>query len=111
MNLDYQSIGQRIRYFRKENRITQEELAFRIESSAAYVSNIEAGKKKPSLQKLTRIAEVLDITINDLIYLPAVNSSSLDTDEINKLISRCPLEKQQLLLQSISALLQTIITY
>ena len=110
MCVNYHSIGQRIRHFRKAKRITQEELAFRIGTSAAYVSNIESGKKKPSLQKLTEIAEVLEITINDLIYLPSLNATSSDMTEINKLISHCPLEKQQLLIQSISAILHTIIT-
>ena len=110
MSINYQSIGQRIKYFRKEKRITQEELAFRIMTSAAYISNIESGKKKPSLQKLTEIAESLGITINDLIYLPTLNASSFNVSEINKMISHCPPEKQLLLLQSISTILQTIIT-
>ena len=110
MKINYISIGQRIRFFRKAKRITQEELAFRIATSAAYISNIESGKKKPSLQKLTEIAENLGITINDLVYLPKLNASSYSVGEINKMISHCPTEKQQLLLQSISAILQTIIT-
>ncbi len=110
MNINYQIVGARIRQFRRTKKITQEELAFRIDTSAAYISNVESGKKKPSLQKLTEIAEVLEITLNDIIYSPVLTSSSFDTGEINKLITHCPIEKQQLLLQSISALLQTIIT-
>ena len=103
-------MGARIRQFRRIKRITQEELAFRIDTSAAYISNIEAGKKKPSLQKLAEIADVLGITLNDIIYLPELHSSSFDTSEINNLISHFPPEKQQLLFQSLSAILQSIIT-
>ena len=110
MCIDYQAVGNRIRQFRHTKRITQEELAFRIETSAAYISNIESGKKKPSLQKLTEIADVFGITVNDLVYLPSLNAPSIDVGDINKMISHVPPEKQQLLFQSISAILQTIIT-
>jgi transcriptional regulator with XRE-family HTH domain len=68
MDIDYIDVGMRIRYFRRQKRITQEELAFRIESTAAYISSIECGKKKPSLQKLVQISEVLGVTVNDFIY-------------------------------------------
>ncbi len=66
--LDYMEIGIRIRRLRHERGITQEELAYEIETSAAYISNIERGIKKPSLQKLFDIAGVFHVTLNDLIY-------------------------------------------
>ena len=69
MDIDYIAVGKRIREFRLQKRFTQEELAFRITSSASYISNIESGKKKPSLQKLVEISEVLGVTINDFIYI------------------------------------------
>lgn len=66
--IDYYIVGSRIRQYRIEKNITQEELAFQVETSAAYISNIERGIKKPSLQKLSEIAEVLQVTINDCIF-------------------------------------------
>ncbi|MCR5330194.1 MAG: helix-turn-helix domain-containing protein [Lachnospiraceae bacterium] len=74
MDIDYIDVGMRIRYFRRQKRISQEELAFRIESTAAYISSIECGKKKPSLQKLVQISEVLGVTVNDFIYTTAASS-------------------------------------
>ena len=66
--IDYMEIGSRIRRLRNARGITQEDLAYEIETSAAYISNIERGIKKPSLQKLFDIADVLQVTVNDLIY-------------------------------------------
>lgn len=82
--IDYMEIGKRIRRFRQERGITQEELAYEIDSSAAYISNIERGIKKPSLQKLFDIADIFQITLNDLIYekpdiLPEATQQTLRT--------------------------------
>ena len=86
MAINYITVGKLIRYYRLKSRITQEELAFRIDSTAAYISNLETGKKKPSLDKLTQIAEVLGVTVNDFIYDPlqthAPTSASGELDRI-----------------------------
>ena len=62
--LDYISIGKRIRHHRKRRGLTQEQLGLSINTSGAYISNIERAVKKPSLDNLAAIAETLDITIN-----------------------------------------------
>ena len=110
MSIDYFIIGKRIRYYRQTKRITQEELAFRIGSSAAYISNIESGKKKPSLQKLDQISDVLKITVNDLIYNPDLHTDSLSPPELSELISRCSVDKQELILKNISEIIKSFIT-
>ncbi len=111
MSINYTKVGRLIRHYRSQKKITQEELAFRIGSSAAYISCIESAKKKPSLQKITQISDALGITVNDLIYGPTTgNSAQLDMHELNRLISCCSIEKRKILLRSISMMLQTIIT-
>ena len=68
MIVNYSAIGKKIKHSRQMHDLTQEDLAFEIDTSPAYISNIERGKKKPSLQKLIEITEILEITINDLLY-------------------------------------------
>ena len=65
--LDYKNIGRRIRHYRKRRGYTQEQLGLSINTSGAYISNIERGVKKPSLDNLVSIAEILDVTVNDMI--------------------------------------------
>ena len=71
MIVKYETVGKLIRYHRLSKKMTKEELVFRIESSPAYISYMESGKKKPSLEKLMDIAEVLGVTVNDFVYGPA----------------------------------------
>ena len=86
MNIDYITVGNRIRHFRLQKRLTQEELAFQVETSAAFISNIESGKKRPSLQKLAQISEVLGVTINDFIYEPDdPNTPSISSPLFNRI--------------------------
>ena len=88
--IDYIQIGKRIRYYRIQNGITQERLAFEIHTSAAYVSCIERGTKKPSLQKLVEIAEILDISVEDLITSPSQGKDAPHNleDFVNRCLSR-----------------------
>ncbi|WP_175475280.1 helix-turn-helix domain-containing protein [Butyrivibrio sp. ob235] len=51
MKINYKTIGKRIKIFRNEKNITQEQLAYQINSSPSHICNIERGIKKPSLQK------------------------------------------------------------
>ena len=68
--LDYHSIGNRIRKYHKRCGYTQEELGLSIDTSGPYINNIERAVKKPSLENLADIAEVLGVTLNDLVSPP-----------------------------------------
>lgn len=86
--LDYKDVGRRVRYFRRKRGITQEQLAFEVNTSAAYLSNIERAVKKPSLQKLLQIADALDISIEDLIS-STEDSQYKPPDTFEKLVHMC----------------------
>ena len=80
---DYSKVGKRIRYYRKKNGYTLEQLAFEIQSSASYISNIERAVKKPSLHKLQQIADTLGVPITKLITpssLPPAETDSYPSD-------------------------------
>ena len=92
--LNYKSIGKRIRHYRKRRGYTQEQLGLSINTSGAYISNIERGVKKPSLDNLASIAEILDVTVNDMI-MPM--HDELAQTKINDLLTHCsPLERARL---------------
>ncbi len=60
-------IGLNIKKQRMEAKISQEELAARINADQAYISRLEAGSKNPTLTTLQSIAEALNIDIEQLI--------------------------------------------
>jgi transcriptional regulator with XRE-family HTH domain len=59
-------IGKRISAIRRERRMTSEKLAYENDISKGYMSDIENGKKLPSLTKLSEIAHALGVDIKDL---------------------------------------------
>ena len=61
-------IGQRIRLFREEARLSQVELAQRAKISREAVGNYENGRRVPPVNVAQKIADVLGMTVNDLLY-------------------------------------------
>ncbi|MWV47545.1 helix-turn-helix domain-containing protein [Paenibacillus sp. HJL G12] len=59
-------LAQRIRAFRKLKGFTQQELASGSGISLAVLGAIERGNRRADEQTLTKIAEVLDITVHEL---------------------------------------------
>ena len=60
-------LGQRIRGFRRQKRLTQEALAKAIGCSAHTVLRYENGEILPSLPRLLRLREVLGVTLDYLV--------------------------------------------
>jgi transcriptional regulator with XRE-family HTH domain len=52
---------------RKNAALTQEELAFRAGIERSYVSDLERGKKTPSLEVFVRICRALDLKPSDVM--------------------------------------------
>lgn len=110
MKINYKTIGKRIRILRSEKNITQEQLAYQINSSPSYICNIERGAKKPSLQKLVEISEVLGVTVNDFIYNTSEPYVIYESRELSDIISECPPDNQKMLLRSITAMIKAVKT-
>ncbi|HIT24008.1 MAG TPA: helix-turn-helix transcriptional regulator [Candidatus Faecimonas intestinavium] len=66
--MNYSKIGLRIAEARVKHDLTQEELAEKIGKTSQFISNIETGKRKPSLSTLLNIAKVLNLSLDYLIY-------------------------------------------
>ena len=86
MNIDYKLIGERIKRARKANGITQEILAEKLNVSIGYVSQVERGITKISLDLLGAISSILECDIAGFITESAVNSSEyLETEIVSEL--------------------------
>jgi transcriptional regulator with XRE-family HTH domain len=60
-------IGKNIQRYRRERSLSQEELSFRSESSRAYISGLEAGRRNPTALSLVKFAKALGVSVVDLI--------------------------------------------
>lgn len=61
-----QALGKRVHSLRLQRRITQDILAERAEIHRNYCSDIERGKRNPSLTVIFHIASSLDLKMHDL---------------------------------------------
>lgn len=61
------SVGENIKNIRKKIGITQEELAEKLSVTRQAVSNWENGKTEPDIETLTKIAQIFDIGIDELV--------------------------------------------
>src|SRR5690242_12483049 len=64
-------IGQRIKLFREQKSLTQQQLADNSEISREAVGNYENGRRIPTTDIAERIARALGVSVNDLIYSDA----------------------------------------
>lgn len=63
-------IGKNIKKIRKERKITQKELAEKLNlKNQTTISNYEACKINPSIEILFKMCEIFDCSTNDLLYL------------------------------------------
>ncbi len=98
MNMDYKLIGDRIRQKRKEKGLTQDKLAERLDVSIGYVSQVERGITKISLDLLARICAELICDIAELVTGSANESPAYLEEEFAELFrSLSPKEKQWIL--------------
>ncbi len=98
-------LGARIRQHRSEMGMTQAELARRVEISASYLNLIEWNKRPVAAPLLRKIAEALELTLDDLsieaeqrlhqilaeiAHLPSLAEFGVEDERIGELIGRFP---------------------
>ena len=59
-------LGKNIKFYRYKNRLTQEKLAEILDVSPNYIGRIERGQHNPSLEKIAKIANVLNVKAFEL---------------------------------------------
>lgn len=65
-----QIVGKNLRRLRLERGISQEALALEAGVARGYMSGLERGVKNPTIGLLSRIAEVLDCKLTDMVAEP-----------------------------------------
>lgn len=104
MNVDFKMIGERIRLARKRMGYTQEKLAELLDVTIGYVSQVERGATKISLDLLAEIASVLNCDLSDFLCGASIRTEQYYVKEIGeefKLLN----EKEKKLVRSFIRLL------
>lgn len=64
MTINYKKLGKKIKEFRLEKGLSQEQLAELCDLSTAYISLIETGKRKINFSQLEKITKTLELSID-----------------------------------------------
>jgi len=105
-NFDMIETGKRISEYRRKNDMTQLELADKLSISYQAVSNWERGESMPDISKLPELAEIFNVSIDDILgnaykakiidMIVSGNISEISQDErinVNDLINVAPILK------------------
>ncbi len=67
MSNSAKKLGDNIRRIRLAKNMTQGDLCRKLGLDRAYMSNVESGKKNPTLSTITNIAKALDVSVDELL--------------------------------------------
>ncbi len=79
-----QGLGKRIRFLRKSEKLTQEQLAEKAGLCYKYIGEIERGEVNPSLKSMVEVATALGVNLQSLFpteddILPKISHKELKT--------------------------------
>lgn len=100
--IDYEAIGRRICIYRKSAGLTQAKLSEKLDVIESYISQVERGRSKVSLQRLNEIAEVLNVDISLLVSDKMTYNNENINPEIHEIIKNWPPDRISLLTAMLS---------
>jgi len=108
MEINYEDIGRRIREQRRHLKITQEKLAELVDLSIQHMSGIENGKTKFSFASLVRIANVLELSMDELLCGSLLQGKTVLRNEFTDLLTDCTAEEAKIILDIAKALKKSL---
>lgn len=104
--INYEEIGKRIKEQRKRLKLTQEKLSEILEISPTYVSEIERGTGISSLATITKIASVLNLDLDYLVF--GISDTNIDKT-FSKILEKIPKENKKLFINLCENIANTFI--
>ena len=89
LQINYSGIGKRVKDFRKNLNITQAKLGEISDVEPSNISHIERGVAKVSLPTLIKIANALNVSLDELVYDSIIKCNHISIKEISELLSDC----------------------
>ena len=65
--MENNTIGRNLRRLRKTNRLTQEQLAKKLNITRQTLSNYETGKRLPDIYGLITVADIFGVSVDEII--------------------------------------------
>lgn len=108
MHIDYKLIGERIQKARKSRGLTQEIMAEKLNVSIGYVSQVERGITKISLDLLGAISTILNCDVAAFVSESALHSQEYLESELISEIRKLDQKKKKFILGVIQMANETL---
>lgn len=102
MVVDYIELGKRIKKIRKSKGITQEQE--NIGLSTQYISNLETAKSKGSLETIVKIANIFEVSVDELLCDSVKKSRDFQLNDITMEMRDCTNKEMKMILKVVKAL-------
>ncbi len=109
--MNYYEIGQRIRKLRKARGLSQEQLAEYVGISTTHMSHIETANTKLSLPVFIKIAEVLEVQTDSLLYDEQRDTADYARTEIESILDSCDARQAHIIADIVRYLKTTLDSY
>ncbi len=106
MTVDYRFIGSRVKEARKEMKITQENLAELLDVSIGYVSQVERGATKISLDLLGAISGILKKDLSYFVREAGTESPHYMISNLTKDLEHLSEENRRIITTTVKAMLE-----
>lgn len=87
--LDYISLGRRVKEARRKKGLKQGEVAILTGLTCSHMSHIETGKTKPALPTIVKIANVLEVSVDELLCDNLQHARPVYDQKIAELLADC----------------------
>jgi len=102
--VDYAKIGKRVKVARVERDWSQEDLSDRAGVSCSYLSNIENAHSKASLATFIKIANALDLGLDDLVCDSIKHGRAILNNQLVTLTRHCTDYEMHIIVETVKGL-------
>jgi transcriptional regulator with XRE-family HTH domain len=93
LDIDYKAIGLRIKVARARKGLTQGNITQLTGLSTPHISNIETGNTKLGLPTIIHLANVLDVSVDELLCDNVHRSEQIYSHELSDLLQDCTVDE------------------
>lgn len=101
-------VANRIKYLRKEKKLSQEKLSEKADLEPKYINKVENEKYDMKIDTLDKVIYSLDMSLEEFFNFKFSNNSN-EVDNLINSIKKLPYEKQKRILEALNMLIEEIV--
>lgn len=108
MEVNHYALGQKVRKFRRKMGLSQNEFSELIGRSTTFLSYVENGTKKMSIETFTEVAHALNMSMDELISGCVSGESKITSYDFSKILADCNEYEKHILADTLKAVKQSL---